>query len=50
MCNDPNLDLVTINAYTKFGEILSIWSEDIEWNEIMMDWMTHGMTDDPNPI
>ena len=22
--NNPNLDLVNINAYTKFGEILSI--------------------------
>ena len=27
---NPNLDLVHINAYTKFGEILSICSEDIE--------------------
>ena len=24
MCNNPNLDLVNINAYTKFGKILSI--------------------------
>ena len=28
--NDPNIDLVTINAYIKFGEILSICSQDIE--------------------
>ena len=30
MCNNPNPDVVDINAYTKFGEILSICSEDIE--------------------
>ena len=28
--NNPNLDLVAINAYIKFGEILSICSQDIE--------------------
>ena len=28
--NNPNLDLVNINAYTKFNEILSILSRDIE--------------------
>ena len=30
MCNNPNLDLVNINVYTKFGEILSISTQDIE--------------------
>ena len=30
MCNNPNLYLVSINAYTKFGKILSISSQDIE--------------------
>ena len=29
-CNHPNLDLVNINAYTKFGQIQSIYSQDIE--------------------
>ena len=29
-CNNPTLDLVSINAYIKFGEILSIGSQDIE--------------------
>ena len=29
-CNYPKLDLVNMNAYKKFGEILSIRSEDIE--------------------
>ena len=28
--NNPNLDLVNINVYTKFGKILSILSQDIE--------------------
>ena len=28
--NNTNLDLVNINAYIKFGEILSICSKDIE--------------------
>ena len=23
MCNNPNVDVVNMNAYTKFGEILS---------------------------
>ena len=27
---NPNLDLVSINAYIKFGEILSICSQDID--------------------
>ena len=30
MYNNPNLDLVSINAYTKIGKILSICSQDIE--------------------
>ena len=30
MCNITNLDLVNMNAYIKFGEILSICSQDIE--------------------
>ena len=29
--NNPNQDLVNMNAHTKFGEILSISSKDIEW-------------------
>ena len=28
--NNPNLDLVDINAHTKFGQIISICSQDIE--------------------
>ena len=30
MCNNPNLDLVNINAYTKFSKTLSFGSQDIE--------------------
>ena len=29
-CDNPNIDLVNMNAYIKFGEILSISSQDIE--------------------
>ena len=31
MCNNPDVDFVNMIAYIKFGEILSICSEDIEW-------------------
>ena len=31
MCNIPKLNLIKINASIKFGEILSICSQDIEW-------------------
>ena len=30
MCNNPNLDVFNINAYAKFGQILSIISQDIK--------------------
>ena len=29
-CNNPKLDLVNMNTYIKFGEILSFCSQDIE--------------------
>ena len=34
MFYNPNLDLINVNVYTKFGLILSIDSQDIErkWN------------------
>ena len=53
ICNNPNLDLVNINAYIKFGKILSIGSQGIERKEIMTDGMTGqtvGMRDNPNPV
>ena len=34
MCDNHSVDLVNINAYIKFGEILSISSQDIEWKQI----------------
>ena len=39
MCNNPNLDFVNINAYTKFGEILSICSWDIDRKWHYDRWM-----------
>ena len=30
MCNNPNLNLINMNAYIKFGDIMSISSQDIE--------------------
>ena len=41
MCNNPNLDLININAYTHF--------QDIEW-EWNYDGRNNGMTDRPNPV
>ena len=35
MVNLPNLDLFTLNVYTNFGQILSIWSQDIDRKEIL---------------
>ena len=29
-CNNPKLDLVNVDMHTKFGQILSIRSQDIE--------------------
>ena len=29
--SNPDLDLININVLTKFGEFLSICSQDIEW-------------------
>ena len=48
MHNNPNVDLVNINAYIEFGEILSICSQDIEQKQIMMG--TEGWNDgQPKP-
>ena len=56
-CTNPKLDIVNINAYIKFGEILSICPQDIEkkrnydrQNEGMTDLRTNGMKDNSNPI
>ena len=34
--NNPKLDLVSNDVHTKFGQILSIRSQDIERNKILM--------------
>ena len=47
MCNNPKLYLVNMNAYIKFGEILSMI---LSGNRIMTNRMTDGMMDNPNPI
>ena len=39
MCNNPNLDLVSINAYAKFGQILSICSQDIDQKQNYDGWI-----------
>ena len=31
--DDPNLDLVNMNVYIKFDEILSICAQDIGWKQ-----------------
>ena len=36
--NNPNLDLVNINAYTKFHEILSFCSQNIEQKQNYDGW------------
>ena len=33
--NNPKLDLVNVDVYTKFGQILSIRSQDMSGNEIL---------------
>ena len=38
--NDTKLDLVNDDVYTKFGQILSIGSQDIEWKPTI-----HGITE-----
>ena len=46
MCNNPNLDLVNINAYKKFGKFYQIVLKILSRNEIMTD----GVTDNSNPV
>ena len=47
MGNNLNLDVFNIIVYTKFGKILSIYSQDIEWkpnydgvNDRTTEWRT----------
>ena len=40
--NNPNLDLVNMNACIKFGEILLLCSQDIGLNKILMSIKGHN--------
>ena len=42
--NNPKLDLVNDDVHTKFGRILSIGSQDIEW-KCNFDGITEGQND-----
>ena len=42
--NNPKLDLVNVDVHTKFGQILSIRSQDIERNQ-NFDGITEGQND-----
>ena len=33
MGNNPKLDLVNVDVHTKFDQILSIRSQDVEWKQ-----------------
>ena len=43
--NNPKLGLVNVDVHTKFGQILSCHSQDIEWKQIV-----HGMTERQNDV
>ena len=40
--NNPKLDLVNVDVHTKFGQILSIRSQDIERKEILTSIKGHN--------
>ena len=39
---NPNIDLINVNVYTKFGLIFFILCQDIEQNEILTSIMGHN--------
>ena len=41
--NNPKVDVVNVDVHTKFGQIVSIYSLDIEWKQNV-----HGMTEPRN--
>ena len=53
MRNNPNLDLVNINVYAKFGQITSIRSQDTErkqsQNDRMAEWWNHRQPENSLP-
>ena len=42
MCNNSNVDLVNMNANIKFGEIMSICSQDIGRKQILAYFKGHN--------
>ena len=42
MCNNPKLDVFNINAYTQFGQILSIFLKILSCNEILTSIKGHN--------
>ena len=48
MCNNPNLDRVNINAYTKFVNFYQFVLEILSRNQIMMNRMMDGMKNNPS--
>ena len=49
MCNNPKLDLVNMIECIKFGKILSICSQDIEWKGIAGRKQTAGGNETTQP-
>ena len=49
MGNNPKLDLVNVDVHTKFGQILSICSQDIEQKR-NVNGMTEQRKDRVNPV
>ena len=43
--NNPKLDLVNDDVHTKFGQILSIRSQDIEWKPLFTESRKDGKTE-----
>ena len=39
--NNPNLDFVHVKAYSKFGQFLTICSEDMSRNKILTSFKGH---------
>ena len=40
MCNNHKLDVMNVNAYIQFGEIMSTCSQDIEWKQNLNEILT----------
>ena len=43
MRNNPNVDIVNVNAYSKFGKLLSIYSQDTERKQNYDGWNDGNM-------